>query len=65
MAVEEVGTGVGYVGRSSKASRVLFRRRGKAGDDEKGSKAGSSDDCCFFDTGVGDAARSAEEEAMV
>lgn len=41
MAVEEVGTGVGYVLRSSKASRFRFSGLGKAGEDENGSKAGS------------------------
>lgn len=40
---------------SSKASRLRFNGLGKAGDDEKGSKAGSSEETVFFDAEAGDA----------
>lgn len=40
IAVEEVGTGVGYVTSSLRTSRLRFRGLGSAGD-ENGSKAGS------------------------
>lgn len=43
MAVDDVGTGVGYVRSSFKASRLRFRGRGRAGDEESGSKAGRRD----------------------
>lgn len=56
MAVEEVGTGVGYVLFSSKASRLLFSGRGKAGEDEKGSNAGRRPLVGRVDFGVGDTA---------
>lgn len=55
MCVDEVGTGVGYLARSSKSSRARFRGRGRAGD-EKGSKAGSSIDAGFLEVQVGEAA---------
>lgn len=54
MAVEEVGTGVGYVLVSSNVSRLLFSGRGKAGEDEKGSNAGSRPLVGRVDFGVGD-----------
>ena len=56
MAVEEVGTGVGYVVRSLNASRLLFRGLGKAGDEENGSKAGRSEAVGFSIAEVGDIA---------
>jgi hypothetical protein len=40
MAVDDVGTGVGYVTSSLKASRLRFGGRGSVGE-ETGSKAGS------------------------
>ena len=40
MAVEEVGTGVGYLNSSSKASRVRLSGRGSEGEEESGSNAG-------------------------
>jgi hypothetical protein len=43
MAVDDVGTGVGYVTSSSRASRFRFGGRGSVGDEENGSKAGSKD----------------------
>ena len=43
MAVDDVGTGVGYVTSSLRASRFRFRGRGSVGDEENGSKAGSRD----------------------
>ena len=59
MAVEEVGTGVGYVVCSSNAAfRVRFSGLGKAGEEEKGSKAGRRDVVVLFDPGVGDAGTS-------
>lgn len=48
MWVEEVGTGVGYVRVSSKASRVRFSGRGSAGEEEKSSNAGSNDAAAFL-----------------
>ena len=68
IAVEEVGTGVGYVVCSSNAaSRVRFSGLGNAGEDEKGSKAGRRDVVVLFDPGVGDAGPSGRvaEGAMV
>lgn len=41
MAVDDVGTGVGYVTSSLKASRLRLGGRGSVGDEETGSKAGS------------------------
>lgn len=41
MAVDDVGTGVGYFTSSSRASRLRFGGRGSVGDEENGSKAGS------------------------
>jgi hypothetical protein len=43
MAVDDVGTGVGYVTSSLRASRFRFGGRGSVGDEENGSKAGSKD----------------------
>ena len=43
IAVDDVGTGVGYVTSSSRASRFRFGGRGSVGDEENGSKAGSRD----------------------
>jgi hypothetical protein len=43
MAVDDVGTGVGYVTSSLRASRFRFGGRGRVGDEENGSKAGSRD----------------------
>ena len=43
MAVDDVGTGVGYVTSSLRASRFRFGGRGSVGDEEDGSKAGSRD----------------------
>ena len=43
MAVDDVGTGVGYVTSSLRASRFRFGGRGSVGDEENGSKAGSRD----------------------
>ena len=40
MAVDDVGTGVGYVTSSVRASRFRLRGRGSVGDEENGSKAG-------------------------
>lgn len=56
IAVEEVGTGVGYVVCSSNASRFLFRGLGRAGEEEKGSNAGSKDDVVLFGGGFGETA---------
>jgi hypothetical protein len=56
MAVEEVGTGVGYVVCSSNASRFRFRGLGRAGEDENGSKAGRREVAGLLDPGVGEAA---------
>jgi hypothetical protein len=43
MAVDDVGTGVGYVTSSLRASRLRFGGRGSVGDEENGSKAGRRD----------------------
>jgi hypothetical protein len=43
IAVDDVGTGVGYVTSSLRASRFRFGGRGSVGDEENGSKAGSRD----------------------
>lgn len=56
MAVEEVGTGVGYVVCSVNASLLLFRGLGKAGEEESGSKAGKSDAVGFLAAEAGDIA---------
>jgi hypothetical protein len=53
IAVEEVGTGVGYVTTSDMASRDRFRTRGSAGEDEKGSKAGRRDAAVLFTPATG------------
>lgn len=47
ICVDEVGTGVGYFVWSSYVSRLRFRGRGRAGD-ENGSNAGKSDDGGFL-----------------
>lgn len=67
IAVEEVGTGVGYVVCSSNASRFLLRGLGRAGEEEKGSNAGSRDVAVLFGAGIGDTAVSERvvEETMV
>lgn len=58
---------MGYEGRSSKSSRVRFRGRGSAGEEENGSNAGSSDVEGFFAAKEGDTAsiRAAEGSAIV
>ena len=43
MAVDDVGTGVGYVTSSLRASRLRFGGRGSVGEDDNGSKAGRRD----------------------
>ena len=43
MAVDDVGTGVGYVTSSLRASRFRFGGRGSVGEEENGSKSGSRD----------------------
>jgi len=55
MAVEEVGTGVGYMAFSSRASRFRLRGLGSAGEDDSGSKAGRSEVARRFEPGAGDA----------
>jgi hypothetical protein len=67
IAVEEVGTGVGYVVCSSNASRFLLRGLGRAGEEEKGSNAGSRDVVGLFGAGFGETVVSERvvEEAMV
>lgn len=51
MAVEEVGTGVGYVGCSFNASRLRFRVLGSDGEDDNGSNAGRRDAADFLEPG--------------
>lgn len=46
--VDEVGNGVGSGCRSSNADRERLRALGSAGDEDRGSKAGSSDAADFF-----------------
>lgn len=46
MAVEELGTGVGYL-KSSKASRLLLPGLGSAGEDDNGSNAGKREAFAF------------------
>jgi hypothetical protein len=58
MAVEDVGTGVGYVVCSSNASRFRFGGLGRAGEDENGSKAGSRKVVGLLAADDGDAAAS-------
>ncbi len=58
MAVEDVGTGVGYVVCSSNASRFRLRGLGKAGEDENGSNAGNREVAGLLEPGVGEAAAS-------
>jgi hypothetical protein len=48
MAVDDVGTGVGYVTSSLRASRFRLGGRGSVGDEESGSKAGSRDAAGFL-----------------
>lgn len=55
IAVEEVGTGVGYVAWSSRTSRVRFRGRGSAGEDDSGSNAGSREVVGRFEREEGEA----------
>ena len=43
MAVEDVGTGVGYLRSSVKTSRLRLSGRGRTGEEESGSKAGNSE----------------------
>ena len=52
--MEDVGTGVGYVVRSAKASCERLRGRGSCGDEENSSNAGSKDAAGFFEHLVGD-----------
>lgn len=52
--MEEVGTGVGYVTRSWKASCERLGGRGSWGEDENGSNAGNSDEAGFFPLRKGD-----------
>jgi hypothetical protein len=67
IAVEDVGTGVGYVVCPSNASRFRFGGLGNAGDDEKGSKAGRRDVVGFLTAGEEGVAvsDSVVEEAML
>ena len=53
------------MGRSSKSSRVRFRGRGRAGEEENGSKAGRREDGCLLEVGVGDPASSRSGEGAV
>lgn len=54
MAVEDVGTGVGYVACSSRASRFRLSGLGKAGDEDNGSKAGRREVAGRFEPDVGE-----------
>lgn len=65
ICVDEVGTGVGYVRVSSKTSRVRFSGRGKAGDEDRGSNAGSKEEIDLFISGTGRAASSGVLEGGV
>ena len=47
MAVDEVGTGVGYLKSSSNTSRFRLSGRGSEGDEDSGSNAGSRPVFCF------------------
>lgn len=67
MAVEDVGTGVGYVVCSSRASRVRLSGLGRAGEDESGSKAGRRAVAGRLEPDLGETAASASvvEGAML
>lgn len=54
MAVDEVGTGVGYVVCSSNASRLRLGGLGRAGEDVNGSKAGSREVAGLLEPGRGE-----------
>ena len=52
MRVDEVGTGVGYV-TAAEEPRARFKARGRTGEEENGSKAGSRDAAGLFTPAMG------------